>query len=404
MNIGLYGLPTSGKNTLIEKIIDNKLFHLPGSGTLKKLSKSLLFKEFDKTVESEKIFLRKEFIKYARQLNYTNIIVDGHYSFMDNVVYIQEDEKFYDIICYLDTAVNVVIERIQHSEKNRKFSNLSYEDINWWRNLEIENLKKYLFMADKEFIILDNNENDLVDFFTLIKNNNFVKSYDIARTICNNILLQCGNKDVIILTDCDKTLAKEDMTVKCFDYTDKHMNDLNNIFTDDAYSLYQFWKANKYFSIDSKLLDMDSIISNINLNKELVDDIKLSKKDNSNIFVAGLTSGVYEVWAYINNKYNICDEIYGGNFTKDSTVLISDFVKGYIAKQLKKYGKKVIAIGDSMVDILMLLEADTGIIYAPDKIRNKINNIQYTNRLFQLQYNLPHYNHIKIIEKIGDII
>ena len=404
MNIGLYGLPTSGKNTLIEKMIDDKLFHLPGSGTLKKLSQSLLSKNFDRTVEAEKIFLRQKFIKYARQLSYANIIVDGHYSFMDNVVYIQDDEEFYDIICYLDTPVNVVIERIQHSEKNKKFSKLSCDDLNWWRNLEIENLKKHLFMANKEFIILDNNENDLIDFFTLIKNDYFVKSYDIAGTICNNILLKCGNKDIIILTDCDKTLAKEDMTVKCFDYTDNSMNDLNHIFKDDAYSLYQFWKANKYFSMDSNLLDMDSIISNISFNTELIDDIKLSKKNNSNIFVAGLTSGVYEVWSYINNKYYICDEIYGGNFTKDSTVLISDFVKGYIAKQLKKYGKRVIAIGDSMVDIFMLLEADTGIMYAPDKVRSKLNNIQYTNQLFQLQYNLPYYNNIKIIEKIGDVI
>lgn len=404
MNIGLYGLPTSGKNTLIEKIIDSKLLHLPGSGTLKKLSQSLLSKDFDKTIEAEKIFLRKEFIKYANQLNYTNIVVDGHYSFMDNIVYIQEDEEFYDVICYLDTAVNVVMERIRHSEKNRKFSKLSYDDMNWWRNLEIENLKKHLFMADKEFIILDNHENDLIDFFTLVKNNNFVKSYEIAKKICDNILLQCGNKDIIILTDCDKTLAKEDMTVKCFDYTNKSMNDLNKIFTDDSYSLYQFWKANKYFSIDSNSLNMDGITSNISLNKELVSDIKLSKQDSSNIFVAGLTSGVYEVWTYINNKYNICDEIYGGNFTKDSTVLIGDFVKGYIAKQLRKYGKRVIAIGDSMVDIFMLLEADTGIVYAPDKVRSKLNNIQYTNRLFQLQYNLPYYNHIKTIGKLGDII
>ena len=73
-------------------------------------------------------------------------------------------------------------------------------------------------------------------------------------------------------------------------------------------------------------------------------------------------------------------------------------VKYYLVKFLREEGKHVIAVGDSMVDIDMLNEADKKFIVAQDKINESMKAYLKTAKteIMQLEYNKLYYDDIAI--------
>jgi phosphoserine phosphatase len=164
------------------------------------------------------------------------------------------------------------------------------------------------------------------------------------------------------LIDCDRTATAEDTTIPFFELNGWNLTALKNIFADDSYSHYQFWKQAKLYKDFSKYPN----IADFHLNSIVCDKISSLKKQD--YIVYGLTSGVFEIWKQINEKYQLFESIIGNDLS-DSGIIISDFVKGFVSKLLKQKGYSVVSIGDSMCDIFMLEEANKGYIYAPNKLR-----------------------------------
>jgi hypothetical protein len=116
MRIAIYGLPSSGKTTLIEKIPNVRA--LCGRQELERLSNG----EFPNMCEDDKRRIRIRYTEYLSELNDDVIVSDGHYSFVDNVVFTPNDGDIYDVIFYLYCNPAELKKRLATSEKNEKYS------------------------------------------------------------------------------------------------------------------------------------------------------------------------------------------------------------------------------------------------------------------------------------------
>ena len=112
MRIGLYGLPTAGKTYILNNVKNMKA--LSGSSLLRKLAPG-----FTALSEDEKHSVRKQLALQLRDKD--KFIMDGHYSFGDNVVFTEEDGALYDIFIYIYIVPDVLNDRMEKSIRNKKY-------------------------------------------------------------------------------------------------------------------------------------------------------------------------------------------------------------------------------------------------------------------------------------------
>lgn len=328
MRLGLYGLPAAGKTYILDRINGIKVFH--GSDMLFDLDK-----DFHNTDENGRKAARKELANSL--LKKDDFIMDGHYSFGDNVVFTKEDGKLYDAFLYLYIEPRVLKSRMEKSSKNIKCLKF---DIEKWQNTEIEKLREYCHEHNKDFYVIDNQDLGYFDDIDTVLKFIYAVSdgfscVNFAKKTADNILTMSDHAD-IILTDGDRTLIREDSS-SLIGYK-------THIFDGNFYTGFQSFvhHANmmKYTNASKKLP-----ISEITYN-----DFVLKHMDNGFI----LTSGQPDIWKNISEK--IKRPVFFGNQMSADT-------KFFIAKFLQK-NRKVRAFGDSMNDYFMLKRADEAFLIA----------------------------------------
>jgi len=414
MNISLYGVSRSGKNYLIERLVERinsgtakTLLHVDGSGILDKLSNKKFNCSLKDTNENQKNELRLMFCDELSVLetDYQHKIVDGHYCFYKNknfeIAFTDKDRDVYDIFFYLDAPSSCIIEQANRDEKKKDVAFMSEETINKWKNFEIQSLREICLNHNKEFIILDNNIEDCIDFFeTLLlgKRDILLDSKKIAEHIITkhqNIIDKYKN---IVLIDCDRTISNNDTTYDFCASIDIDKQNLKNIFLNEHYTLYQFYRAAKlYAEKDISMYESASTyaMGKAILNAPLIEDIK---NNSANYLSIGITSGILRTWEKLQEKYGFPSIIVGGSNIKTDKIIVSRAVKYYLTKILKEKGKYIIAVGDSMVDIDMLNEADKGFIVAQEKTSETIKTYLKSEKtkIMQLDYNKLKYDGIPI--------
>ena len=143
MKYVLYGLPCSGKTTLLDGL---SVPAVHGSKRLNEMSAG----RFSELSDEEKNDLR---IKYAQQLSkrQESFISDGHYSFFDEIVFTEADGELYDVFIYCFCDPEEISKRLKASAKNQRFANLSIENIRKWQNKEVECLRRECHKRSKDF-------------------------------------------------------------------------------------------------------------------------------------------------------------------------------------------------------------------------------------------------------------
>jgi hypothetical protein len=414
MNIALFGVSRSGKNYLINCLLENinrklanTLFYVSGSGTLDRLSNDIFGIPLKDTDENQKNQLRFIFCEELAVLEngYRHKIVDGHYCFCKNgsfeVAFTDKDRDVYDIFFYLDTPADVIIKQANLDTQKKDVAFMSVDKINEWKEFEIQSLREICINNNKEFVVLDNNIEDCIDYFETL----FIGTRDIlldSRDIAKHIItkhqkLIDEHKNIIIL-DCDRTVSNNDTT---YDFCasmniDKQM--LKHIFLGERYSSYQFFKAAKLYAKNDISIyeDASSLASKkAILNASLIEDIK---HNNVNCLSIGITSGILKTWEKIQKEYQFPSIIAGGSNLKTDKIVLSRTAKYYLVKLLHEQGKHVIAVGDSMVDIDMLNEADKGFIVAQDKFNESINKYlsKTKTKIMQLEYSKLYYHGVAL--------
>lgn len=328
MRLGLYGLPAAGKTYILDRIQKIKVFN--GSEMLFDIDK-----DFHHMDEKCKKAVRKELANTL--LKEDNFIMDGHYSFGDNVVFTKEDGKLYDAFLYLYIEPEVLKLRMEKSSKNGKYLKF---DIKKWQNNEIEKLREYCHENNKDFYVIDNQDLGYFDDIDTVLKFIYAVSdgfscVNFAKEAANDILSMSDFTD-ITLTDGDRTLIREDSS-SLIGYK-------THIFDGNFYTGFQSFLHHenmmKYTNASKKLP-----ISEVTYN-----DFVLKHMDNGFI----LTSGQPDIWKNISEK--IKRPVFFGNQMSSDT-------KFFITKFLQK-NKKVRAFGDSMNDYFMLKRADEAFLIA----------------------------------------
>lgn len=412
MKISIYGVSRAGKDYLIEKLVAKakNLTHIKGSATLKMLSEKNLSKPFSQTSEEEKNLLRTAFIGYAEEIEKAsgNIVIDGHYAFPKdnggyNVVFTAEDRDFYDFYVYLKTPVERIIEN-QKQPADKIVKQYSEEEIIGWQQFEIAQMQEVCKNIDKELIVLNGDTVTCIGFLlALISSPQEFQVMDIARRIIDCNLSQIKDTDTVLLTDCDKTLSLEDTGNHFCALANIDTEKIKNVYRGDYYSVFQSYRA------DSILLEgitedryaeiCRSCVQSAEINSNLIEDIKSHK----GYFALGLTAGFTEIWSKIVERFNLNISVSGKNY-EGWSYYVSANVKYAVAKLLRQMGKFVIAVGDGILDLKMLEEADRGYVIAQSKLSGGVRNYFKNNnsKIMQLKYNQFKYDGIKEVSSIWE--
>lgn len=328
MRLGLYGLPAAGKTYILDRIKRIKVLH--GSEMLFDINKD--FYHMDEKCKKD---VRKELANTLLKEN--NFIMDGHYSFGDNVVFTKEDGRLYDAFLYLYIEPEVLKSRMEKSSKNVKYLKF---DIKKWQNNEIEKLREYCHEYNKDFYVIDNQDLGYFDDIDTVLKFIYAVSggfscVNFAKEVANDILSMSDVTD-ITLTDGDRTLIREDSSYLIGYKT--------HIFDGNFYTGFQSFLHHENmmkYTNASKKLPIPEITYN---------EFVLKHMDNGFI----LTSGQPDIWKNISEK--IKRPVFFGNQMSADT-------KFFITKFLQK-NKKVRAFGDSMNDYFMLRRADEAFLIA----------------------------------------
>lgn len=344
MRIALYGLPCAGKSTLMEKFAGIKAVN--GSELLKRLCNG----NFSDLTEKEKVSVRIKYTEYLRNLDDEIVISDGHYSFLDNIVFTEQDSDVYDVFIYLYCNAEVLRARYENSIKNEKYKELSAMQIENWQQFEIESLRTECHNRNKDFYIIKSDEitvNELSDFIYYI--NNGYSSYKLAQNLVSEIIQKYPEPCHIHLIDGDKTVIIEDSFRVCSTHRTK-------IFNGDFYTGYQSYCFDK----ETEHLQYDfSKLSSITLNNDIWNNVK-----NENYII--LSAGITVLWERLSTMFGFMNVL--------ATPLISADTKFYVTKLLKQSGYTITAYGDSKNDLYMLKVADSGYLYIGNRISKSLYN------------------------------
>lgn len=334
MRIGLYGLPTAGKTFLLDSVRNFNV--LAGSSLLKELAP-----DFHSMSAEDKKCVRK---KLAISLKETDgFIMDGHYSFGDEVVFTEEDGQLYDAILYLYIDPSILRMRMEKSDRNRKYLTL---DIKKWQKFEVESLRQYCHENNKDFYVLDNPDKGYFPDISMVLE--FIDSI-AAGYSCLTYAKKCADSisgkikaEEICLADGDKTLTIEDSSGV--------LGYKTHIFDGNFYSGFQAWRHSREMTEYLRFINWKSCSYEelgVHFNSSVIRKITMP--------CVILTSGYYEIWKEISNSLKM--QMYCGEQMSADT-------KFFITKFLQDEGIRIIAYGDSMNDYYMLKQADEGYLVA----------------------------------------
>ena len=330
MKYALYGLPCAGKTTIFEGL---NIPTVHGSTELNKMASD----RFSDLPDAEKNNIR---VRYAEQLKARtdSFISDGHYSFLDDVVFTDADGELYDVFIYLFCAPEIISERLKSSDKNSRFAQISLERIRKWQNFEIECLRKKCHNMNKDFYVIhDATSADLQEFINQIENG--FSSYTLAVSIANKITSIYSIPCELHIIDGDKTIIEEDSFRVSTD------NYITHVFDGNFYTGYQSFQ-------------FTNEIMNINYDTEKLDTIDINKIIFGMIAEKNyviLSSGINILWKRLAERFALKNVI--------ADTLISADTKFFVVKMLQEKGYTVTAYGDGKNDYYMLKQADYSYLY-----------------------------------------
>ncbi len=330
MKFSLYGLPCAGKTTIMNNL-SIPIIH--GSTELNKIASG----KFSTLSEEEKNALR---IKYADKLSERkdSFISDGHYSFLDDVVFTESDARLYDIFIYLYCDPEIIYKRLHNSSKNARFSKLSPERIKKWQDFEIESLRDECHRMNKDFYVVNNISSGEFQAFINKIECGFI-SYTLAENIASKIGSIYRDPCELHICDGDKTIIYQDSFRACTN------NFVTHAFDGNFYTGYQSLK------FSSEIVDLSydfDMLKTISLN-----DMVFKRISNKNYIV--LSSGVDILWKRLSKLLGIKNII--------ADTLISADTKYFVIKLLQEQGYKITAYGDGKNDLYMLKKADNGFLF-----------------------------------------
>lgn len=344
MKFALYGLPCSGKTTLMNQLPDIKTVH--GSDELKRMTNG----KFSELSAEDKNAVRRQYAERIAAMK-ENALSDGHYSFLSEVVFTQWDAEAYDVFIYLYCKPEVLAERYAQSQKNARYAKLSLERISAWQRFEMESLRDECHIRNKDFYAADVSvltADMLSDFLRRIESG--FSAYQLAESVVQEIREIYPFPCKLCITDGDKTFFEQDSLRMCA------KDFVTHVFDGDFYTGFQ----SVQFSEETKEISLDfTRIRNLVRNRIVEEKIK-----DEAYFI--LSAGITPLWQRIGEAFSIANIV--------ASPLISSDTKYYVVKLLRAAGYAVTAFGDSRNDLYMLQEADEGYLCIGERLSRSLKN------------------------------
>lgn len=207
----------------------------------------------------------------------------------------------------------------------------------------------------------------------------------IARQWLSQITLS-PDADNVILVDCDRTLSEgADSTYIAFDYWKKDAAAFSRIYRDGFFSTYQAAKAADIAARENLFTDdcISYVSENIQLNHALIDDLRSLRR----VQILPITAGNAKLWELVLRKAGL------DVMVPDTDMLMSEAVKYYVCRMLQESGHIVIAIGDSPLDIPMMIRSNRAYVISNkgkrDYMESALKKYSHIHCLSYCRYRYP---------------
>lgn len=419
--VGLFGVSGVGKTRLLGELAAARPEWqiCEGSQVIADITKDQGGLEYFKILpEKEKTAIRSTASQAISNSCSGVTLVAGHFSFPttshtltstgDEVmsfepVFTPADAQLYGLVVYLDHLPASEIKKQREQDSSRIRPDLSENNIAEWIKFELSTLRRECETCGIRFVTLSSLLQDKYAQYitTATSLEQCIASWLIPMTEC---LEEQSEKalwrsvdalpraDTYLLIDGDRTLCPEDTTVRFFQgesdgLSGKTFSMLESVFKrKSVYCFEAFMEASLIYASIGQKEYFERALS-IGQSVEIYPKWKSFLQNlPRTVHPVVITSGIAEVWsaALRANDLLAADtkgdnaaplvSLIAGNRMGFHAYLVDDAAKGRVCQQLRNTGAKVIAFGDSLVDVEMLNSADRSYVVLDSKRNRSLND------------------------------
>ncbi|KAK2805525.1 hypothetical protein FQN50_006149 [Emmonsiellopsis sp. PD_5] len=386
--IGLYGIAGSGKTYLLNQLeatLGRECFaYFEGSTVIDSVVPGGLT-AFKSLGEEGQLHWREHAIEKIKKDCVDNKkvgIVTGHFMFWSETkglgsppVYTQNDLEAYTHIVYLDTPIELVAERHQNDTERKRVS-IPLNHLEAWQQTEKAQLRPLCQNHGIFFFLLRPDQGSMGRLPAILSDfgrHNAKYNLIQAEHRLDSALTNCEKLDTILFIDGDKTLAPQDTgalfwgKIHASHWATGEEYPLKTLFSSQLrYSYAAFRQATLlYEEFSDKEFDTlcDEVALEVTMHPEFVSLLHLAA-NHKHVCAVVVTCGLGHVWNKVLAKEGLSEtvKVIGGSRIADCFV-VTPAVKGSLVTRAQNVHKlRVLAFGDSPLDIEMLTKANEAIV------------------------------------------
>ncbi|KAL1792619.1 hypothetical protein ACET3X_009126 [Alternaria dauci] len=418
--IGLYGISGSGKSYLLKHLNEHETFaneHFilsDGSALVEQVVDGGL-DAFKKMSAQEQNVAREQAISKAASdcLEANKVgVVAGHHMFWHpekggKRVGTKKDWETYTHIIYLNVDPEIIAKRVEEDEE-RKRRVLPLDHLKQWQHKELSELRSLCRQQNIAFTTLTESPSAtgastierLAALLHNFRSNNETSNTTAVLDAVDAAIPHAENLETVLLLDADKTLGPFDTGLMFWEETDLPGGTtecpLTQIFKKQGYSHAAFRQATLLY--EEKANEFEEICDRVAGKVDMYPDmLRLLNRIRHNPHVDALivTCGLRRVWERVLQKNGLSNiKVIGGGRLADGYVVTGE-TKGIAVDHLHSKKLRVLAFGDSPLDMTMFEKADEAYVIVGDKtnrsssMEKELTTAIENDRLSALQILLP---------------
>jgi adenylate kinase len=379
------GIQGTGKTTLLNEVKRQGVdcTTISGSDALRHVIGTSDLSDFDKFSKEERTKIRSKAVDYLKELSRTRahpLIIDGHLILRNRatgeieVNWNEHDQRLYTEIIVLNIDAETILERRLGDSRERA---LILDSVIEEMDAELNAIER--FITDKPLTFIEQTDLSLAtnELRSILEPKRRIASSNDAPDWLNipdrnraNIIevaadLNISDGQPVILIDADRTLTPFDSVAELYSMVE-HLswNQFCAGFRHFGYTFEAFREAiiaTSEINTETYLKSCAEVANSIHLHLNAIDLLKgLHSGPGYPIIV---TCGSPTIWRQLLDQHD-CYEIpiFGGAHFGVDQFLIGKAEKGFLAHFFKKNGHRLISIGDSEVDELMMQQSDLAVM------------------------------------------
>ncbi|OAA37749.1 uracil phosphoribosyltransferase [Beauveria brongniartii RCEF 3172] len=398
--IGLYGLPGSGKSSLMNRLKleldDEKFVFHKGSELISAIVAGGLaaFAKLDK--QQKRLVRERAIASVAKECLAKNrsALVVGHYMFWPegelagDIVATANDFCVYTHMIYLNVPVHAILNR-RLGDTQRHRPPVSAAHLEQWQRAEIDQLaglcRQHCILFS---VVPQHDDNPLPFILNMVRHfeqTNARRNLALVMDKVEAALVDEEREETVLVVDADKTLASEDAGSMFWQAANGQETlkicPLKSLFSSPlGYSEAAFRQATLLYEEAANEVEFealcDKLASAITVHPEFISLFRLVLT-HRHVRVVVLTCGIRRVWQTVLDKvglgYSI--KVVGGGRIADEIVVTPEIKAQVVSSLRQQSGLFVWAFGDGPLDLPMLEAANKSVVVSGDP-RNRSRSME----------------------------